>query len=432
MKTDDMEAISSLPTLSVKRWKVSPVDLFRGMVELSKLKKSSTEDYKIQGYYIKALLEDRTRLFIRDALYWLAWSAPQRQAAGGSSNQTSEEYEVEPSTSGGFQGLVCQGSHASLSVAMGTTNIAQRSLSSSLLQLSRGGNAGVHGYGLSKYTCWGWQKTSKSFFTALPEGFKFQWHRENAIDGQNECTSNVEIEEDNDDVEDELMEGQFDQFAMARAFNDDEMAEKALQEMGSALEVNQMKHLMKGMTEIEKQLHRLYKEMNRMIEEGDQAPANDMIEAKYKSVKGQFESGIQGMEQAAMLDVLAQLCMSLGKAEEVACLLSEHSLKLVTSTLGSNSPQISIPLECLATTLHHLDRDDEAEPLACQALKLCECSFGSNSATAGEVSNCLASILHSLGRNEEAATLMSWALAIQEEEIGPGSPIGKGITNSNE
>jgi hypothetical protein len=65
--------------------------------------------------------------------------------------------------------------------------------------------------------------------------------------------------------------------------------------------------------------------------------------------------------------------------------LPQHSLKLVTSTLGSNSPQISIPLECLATTLHHLDRDDEAEPLACQALKLCECSFGSNSATAGKI-----------------------------------------------
>jgi hypothetical protein len=83
-----------------------------------------------------------------------------------------------------------------------------------------------------------------------------------------------------------------------------------------------MKHLMKGMTEIEKQLHRLYEEMNRMIEEGDQ-PANGMIEAKYKAVKGQFESGIQGMEQAAMLDMLAQLRMSLGKAEEVARLLYE-------------------------------------------------------------------------------------------------------------
>jgi hypothetical protein len=53
-------------------------------------------------------------------------------------------------------------------------------------------------------------------------------------------------------------------------------------------------------------------------------------------------------------------------------------------------------------------------------------------ASAGEACNCLASILHSLGSNEEAATLMWWALAIQEEEIGPGSPIGKGTTNSNE
>ncbi|CAM6071795.1 unnamed protein product [Sphagnum tenellum] len=248
MKTDDMEAISSLPTLSVKRWKVSPVDLFRGMVELSKLKKSSMEDYKIQGYYIKALLEDRTRLFIRDALYWLARSAPQRQAAGGSSNQTSEEYEVEPSTSGGFQGLVCQGSHASLSAAMGTTNIAQGACL---------------------------QAFCNSVGVAM----------------QSECTSNVEIEEDNDDVEDQLMEGQFDQFAMAMAFNDYEMAEKALQEMGSALEANQMKHLMKGMTEIEKQLHRLYEEMNRMIEEGDQAPANDMIEANIRLLRGNLSQG---------------------------------------------------------------------------------------------------------------------------------------------
>ncbi|CAK9867278.1 unnamed protein product [Sphagnum jensenii] len=49
-------------------------------------------------------LEDRTRLFIRDALYRLARSARQRQATGGSSNQASEEdseCDLEPSTSGG-------------------------------------------------------------------------------------------------------------------------------------------------------------------------------------------------------------------------------------------------------------------------------------------------------------------------------------------
>ncbi len=57
-----------------------------------------------------------------------------------------------------------------------------------------------------------------------------------------------------------------------------------------------------------------------MIEEGDEATASDMIEAKYKAVNGKFESGIQGMEQAPVLDILAQLCTSLGNFEEVALL----------------------------------------------------------------------------------------------------------------
>ncbi len=53
----------------------------------------------------------------------------------------------------------------------------------------------------------------------------------------------MEIEEDNDDVEDQLMEGQFDQFAMDMAFNDDEMAEKALQEMGYFIFCTDIKHI---------------------------------------------------------------------------------------------------------------------------------------------------------------------------------------------
>jgi hypothetical protein len=53
---------------------------------------------------------------------------------------------------------------------------------------------------------------------------------------------------------------------------------------------------MKKMTTIEKNLQLLYEEVNRMVEEGDEATASDMIEAKYKAVNGKFESGIQGME----------------------------------------------------------------------------------------------------------------------------------------
>jgi hypothetical protein len=77
---------------------------------------------------------------------------------------------------------------------------------------------------------------------------------------------------------------------------------------------------MKRMTTIEKNLQLLYEEVNRMIEEGDEATASDMIEAKYKAVNGKSESGIQGMEQATVLDIKAQLRTSLGSFEEVALL----------------------------------------------------------------------------------------------------------------
>ncbi len=77
---------------------------------------------------------------------------------------------------------------------------------------------------------------------------------------------------------------------------------------------------MKRMTTIEKNLQLLYEEVNRMIEEGDKATASDMIEAKYKAINGKWESGIQGMEQATMLDIKAQLRTSLGSFEEVALL----------------------------------------------------------------------------------------------------------------
>jgi tetratricopeptide (TPR) repeat protein len=140
-----------------------------------------------------------------------------------------------------------------------------------------------------------------------------------------------------------------------------------------------MKHLMKGMTEIEKQLHQLYDEMNRMIEEGDHAPANVMIEAKYKAVKGQFESGIQGMEQVAILDMLAQLRMILGKAEEVACLLSET--KEVVDKFGSDSaqPLLDSVLEHMGSMYTSLGKPEEALPYYQRSLKIQEELHGKES-----------------------------------------------------
>jgi len=71
-----------------------------------------------------------------------------------------------------------------------------------------------------------------------------------------------------------------------------------------------------------------------------------------------------------------------GKYEKCVPLL-RRSLKLTTANLGPNAPQVSVPLECLATALHHIGRQYEAEPLARQALHIREAAFGSDNAIVG-------------------------------------------------
>lgn len=65
--------------------------------------------------------------------------------------------------------------------------------------------------------------------------------------------------------------------------------------------------------------------------------------------------------------------------------LLRRSLKLVTTGLGPTAPQVSIPLEFLATTLHHLNQNREAESLARQALSIREKNFPEDHLLIGEL-----------------------------------------------
>lgn len=74
---------------------------------------------------------------------------------------------------------------------------------------------------------------------------------------------------------------------------------------------------------VEKQLEELYEEVGRMIEEGDEGSAREVIEANYEALLEQLEEGIRGVEQAAMLDILAQLYMNMGDYECADVLLDQ-------------------------------------------------------------------------------------------------------------
>lgn len=72
---------------------------------------------------------------------------------------------------------------------------------------------------------------------------------------------------------------------------------------------------------MQEQLQELYGQALKLIDEGDEETARELIEANYEVVVDQLESGYKNMEQVAMLDILAQLRLSLGEFEETKHLL---------------------------------------------------------------------------------------------------------------
>jgi hypothetical protein len=75
----------------------------------------------------------------------------------------------------------------------------------------------------------------------------------------------------------------------------------------------------------------LYVEVERMVEEGDDDTARVLIEANYEGVLDQLEDGLQGIEQAATLDVLAQLYMNMGDSKSAEVLLKKVGISSVLS-----------------------------------------------------------------------------------------------------
>lgn len=80
--------------------------------------------------------------------------------------------------------------------------------------------------------------------------------------------------------------------------------------------------------DLQGQLQELYGEVIKLVEEGDEDTARELIEANYEVVVEQLESGYQSMEQIAMLDILAQLRLCMGEFEEAEYLLEQVCLLL--------------------------------------------------------------------------------------------------------
>ncbi|EYU25245.1 hypothetical protein ABFS82_06G019600 [Erythranthe guttata] len=73
--------------------------------------------------------------------------------------------------------------------------------------------------------------------------------------------------------------------------------------------------------DLEEQLEELFNEVKTMIKLGKDDDAVDLLQANYEAVKEQVDSGAQGIEEAAVLDVIALGYMALGDLKTVGFLM---------------------------------------------------------------------------------------------------------------
>ncbi|KAG0493970.1 hypothetical protein HPP92_004964 [Vanilla planifolia] len=131
------------------------------------------------------------------------------------------------------------------------------------------------------------------------------------------------------------------------------------------------------MEELEKQLQELFIKVKTMILSGKKEDAICILNANYENVKELLDDGFKGIEQAAILDVLALGYMLIGD-----CSMVEHLLQLlkeITSGVEDEQPLLDSILVHMGSMYSGLGKFDDASLAYDRCLQILEKMFGNQS-----------------------------------------------------
>ncbi|KAJ7522419.1 hypothetical protein O6H91_18G009800 [Diphasiastrum complanatum] len=205
--------------------------------------------------------------------------------------------------------------------------------------------------------------------------------------------------------------------AQAVAREDSQLAEQILDEMGNSSLMKEMQQIVEDIGELEEQLQELYEEVSKMIEEGDDDTARALVEANYDALAEQLESGADGIEQAAMLDVLAQLRMELRDFKEAEQLLEKA--KGLMEKVSTPEPLVDSILEHMGSMYTALGKPKEALIFFNKSLEIQESLLGSDSPLLAKTLLGLAIAHHDLDNATKSIEIYQRVLAMLEESKGP-------------
>uniref|UniRef100_A0A5B6YP78 Putative nephrocystin-3 isoform X1 n=1 Tax=Davidia involucrata TaxID=16924 RepID=A0A5B6YP78_DAVIN len=174
-----------------------------------------------------------------------------------------------------------------------------------------------------------------------------------------------------------------------------------------------------SMSDFERQLQELFDEVKTMIRKGNKNDAIDLLQANYEAVKEQMDAGARGIEEAAMLDIIALGYMAAEDFKIVGSLLD--MLNEVVDSLKGDGPLLDSILTHMGSMYSVLGKFDRSMLAYGRALEILEGKYGNNSTVLVTPLLGMAKVLGSIGRATKAVELYHRVIAILELSRGTES-----------
>ncbi|KAJ4726683.1 Nephrocystin-3 [Melia azedarach] len=174
-----------------------------------------------------------------------------------------------------------------------------------------------------------------------------------------------------------------------------------------------------GMSDFERQLQEFFDELKAMIMMGNKHDAIDLLQANYEAVKEQMNAGTKGIEEIAILDVIALGYMGIGDLKFVQSLLDMMSQ--VVDNLKDDEPLLDAILMHMGSMYSTLENHEKSMLLYQRAINILEKRYGKNSIFLVTSLLGMAKVLGSIGRATRAIEFYHRVITIFELNRGAES-----------
>ncbi|XP_044508343.1 nephrocystin-3 [Mangifera indica] len=174
-----------------------------------------------------------------------------------------------------------------------------------------------------------------------------------------------------------------------------------------------------GINDFERQLQELFEEVKTMIMMGNKNDAIDLLQANYEAVKEQINAGTKGIEEAAILDIIALGYMAIGDLNFVGYLL--NMMSEVVDCLKNEEPLLDGILVHMGSMYSRLGKFEKSILVYRRVISILENIYGKDSTFLITPLLGTAKVLGSVGRVRKAVEIYHRVITILESNRGAES-----------